>query len=306
MGVRLKSYLLLLGATVIWGIASAVLKFTLDGLSPFNFLSYRFLIAGIFSIIYFLRFKPKLPKNGSMLVLFIYGFIAVPLALGILFHALDRSTVLEFGLIGALGPLMVALGGAVFFREKIEKNERIGISIALIGTLITVFAPVILEGESVRLTGNILLLLFLLADSAGVLMAKKLSKENYDPMTMVNFSFLIGAFTIIPLTLFLNGTEVIHSVVNLELKYHLGVWYMALVSGTLAYLLFIKGEKHIEAGEAGLFFYLHPLFSFPLAVLWLGERITTPFIAGGLVIAIGVFIAEYRPSKKRRIQHKLH
>jgi drug/metabolite transporter (DMT)-like permease len=67
---------------------------------------------------------------------------------------------------------------------------------------------------------------------------------------------------------------------------------MALISGTLAYFLFIRGERSIEAGEAGLFAYLQPLFTVPLAILWLGERVTPAFIIGATIVGIGVYVAE--------------
>ena len=72
---------------------------------------------------------------------------------------------------------------------------------------------------------------------------------------------------------------------------------MAIVSGSLAYYLFNKAQKTIEISEASVFSYLYPLFSAPLAVLWLGESITPVFIIGGIIIAIGVTIAEVK--KKR-------
>jgi drug/metabolite transporter (DMT)-like permease len=73
---------------------------------------------------------------------------------------------------------------------------------------------------------------------------------------------------------------------------------MAFLSGSLAYYLSTKAQKTIEIGDAAIFSHLYPLFSTPLAVLWLGERITPIFIIGGVIIAIGVFLAEYKKSKK--------
>lgn len=72
----------------------------------------------------------------------------------------------------------------------------------------------------------------------------------------------------------------------------MGVLYMALFSGSLAYYLSNKAQKTIEIGEQSLFSYLNPLFSIPLAVFWLGETITPLFIAGSVVVTAGVIIAE--------------
>ena len=72
---------------------------------------------------------------------------------------------------------------------------------------------------------------------------------------------------------------------------------MAIISGTFAFWLSNKAQKSIEIGEQSLFSYLYPLFSLPLAVIWLGEKVTSMHIIGGVIIVIGVAIAEVK--KKR-------
>ena len=78
----------------------------------------------------------------------------------------------------------------------------------------------------------------------------------------------------------------------------MGVWYMALISGSLAYYLYVKAQRSIEVSEAILFNYLQPVFSIPLALFWLGEKITPAFLLGALIIALGVIIAEYKKAYK--------
>mgnify|MGYP001597495960 CR=1 FL=1 len=51
---RLRAYLMLLVVAVIWGIASPVIKYTLGGFDPLTFLTYRFGISSIISIVIFL------------------------------------------------------------------------------------------------------------------------------------------------------------------------------------------------------------------------------------------------------------
>ena len=95
--------------------------------------------------------------------------------------------------------------------------------------------------------------------------------------------------------------DIVTQIVSTPSNYHLGVLYMAIISGTLAFWLFNKAQKSIEIGEQSLFAYLYPIFSLPLAVLWLGEKISTIHIIGGVIIIIGVVIAEI---KKKRYNTK--
>jgi drug/metabolite transporter (DMT)-like permease len=87
----------------------------------------------------------------------------------------------------------------------------------------------------------------------------------------------------------------------MKLQYHAGVWYMAILSGTLAYFLYVRGQKSIEVSEAALFNYLQPIFSIPLAVFWLQESLTPTFVIGAIIIACGVIIAEYKKKYKKSL-----
>ncbi len=296
---RLRAYLYLILVAAIWGAAGPVIKFTLSGIDPFPFLSYRFIIAAIFSIVYFLIKGVKIPKiRQNLRYVIAYGLLAVPIALGALFTGLDKSTVLDLTLISILGPLVVTAGGALFFHDHITSREKIGITIVLIGALINALAPFFQKVADARLTGNFFLLIFLLADTSAVLVAKHSVRHKIRSVTLTNMAFIIGAITLVPITLATHGaTNVISSIITLPFKYHLGVWYMALISGTLAYFLYVRAHRSIEVSEATLFNYLQPLFSVPLAIFWLGEKITPTFVVGAAVITTGLIIAEYKKRK---------
>lgn len=293
---RLKAYLYLVLVAAIWGVAAPVIKFTLQGIAPLPFLAYRFTISAIFSILLIMIFGLKLPKPKQNLpsILF-YGLIAFPVALGVLFLGLEKTTVLDVSLMSLLGPLLITLGGAIFFKDHVTNREKTGIGIVVLGAVFTAISPIVMNHETLRLSGNLLIALFLLTDSLAALMAKQLVRQKIPPLTLTNIGFIVGALTVIPLTAFFHGySETITVITNLPLKYHLGVWYMALLSGTLAYFLYVLGQKSIEVSEAALFRYLLPLFSIPLAVFWLGEKITIYFVVGAILVIIGIVVAEYK------------
>lgn len=303
---RLHAYLYLVLVAAIWGAAAPIIKFTLQGIDPLPFLSYRFFIAAVFSIIFFILKIKRGKKFHQLKAHFpfavVYGLLAVPFTLGLLFIALDNTTVLDMTLIGVLGPLAVTAGGSIFYRDHITHQEKIGISIVMIGAVINSFFPLFKEETGIKLTGNILLLLFLLADTASILMAKKAVRLKIQSANLTNLAFIVAALTMIPLTMYLYGTkDLITAIFNLPFKYHVGVWYMALISGNLAYYLFVRAQRSIEVSEAILFGYLQPLFMIPLAIFWLKESLNASFILGGVIIALGLIIAE---SKKRRYNQR--
>jgi drug/metabolite transporter (DMT)-like permease len=295
---RTKAYLYLLGSTILWGAAVPVIKFTLAGISAIPFLTYRFTIMAVVATIILLITGVQFPKTTrTKIYLFLYGLTSTTIALGILFLSLEKTTVLDLVLIGSISPIVISIIGTMLFHEHITKKERLGISITLVGTFIAIVSP-LLSSDSVRLSGNLLVVLFLIADGSSVIFAKELARARYSQFQATMIGFIIGFITLIPITIFmLPPSELINTVVSLPAKFHLGVWYMALLSGLVAYFLRNRGQQSIEVGEAQLFNYLQPVIAVPLAVLWLGESFTFLFVIGAIIIGSGVFIAEHKKAR---------
>ena len=296
---RIKAYLMLLAVSVIWGVASPVIKYTLTGFAPATFLAYRFGISTIIAIIIAALTGIHIPKNGKVFLLFLlYGFLNSVVALGLLFFGMENTTVLETGLITLAGPLIISTAGVYFLHEHVTKREKLGMGIAMFGTLLTILQPLISNGHSaLKLSGNILVLGYVLATVVTAVLSKELLKKDVNPMSLTNASFIIGFLFFLPVVLRNPNFNLNTEVFNVPLSYHFGVWYMAILSGTLAFYLSNRAQKTIEIGEQSLFAYLYPVFSLPLAVIWLGEKVTTTHIVGGAIIIIGVVIAEIK--KKR-------
>src|SRR3989344_661635 len=223
---RLKAYLMLLAVVVIWGVAGPVIKFTLEGIDPLPFFSYRLAISAVISTIFFLAKIKKGKKfrqlNAHLPLALLYGFLAVPLGLGLLFVALDNTTVLDLTLIGVIGPLIVTAGGSLFFHERITKREKIGIGIVLVGVLLNSLFPII-KSEGIRLTAHILLLLYLMADAGFVLVAQQLSRCKINSANLTNLAFILGAVILIPVTIFSYGFNAfVGQIISLPFKSHLG------------------------------------------------------------------------------------
>lgn len=299
------AYVYLLATSVMWGIASPVIKYTLGGVSPLTFLLYRFFISAVIAIVYLTvnkSFSVKATKQQLPTIL-LYGTLATTISLGALFLGLNSSTVLDLSVITSIIPLLAVIAGAVVYKEYVSSNEKFGAGLAFSGTLIAIIVPVLVGVEQkVQLTGNIFLFIYAATDIAALLLVKRLIKRKVPTGAITNLSFIAGFVTLLPFAFIGDNSirNVITEAINLPLRYHLGVWYMAVMSGSLAYYFRNKAQQTIEVGNVGLFMYLTPIFAVPLATFWLGEKITLPFIFGSILIVIGVFIAETADRKKRR------
>jgi drug/metabolite transporter (DMT)-like permease len=296
---RKRAYIELLIVAVIWGSASPVIKYTLGGFSPAIFLTYRFFISTIIAVFFFIFFRPKFPKDKkTLLFTFLNGFLLTTVGLGLLFLGTDKTSSVDSNLITAMAPITIAIAGVLFLKEHVTKRESIGLLIALTGTFITILGPVLKgQGGFTGLEGNLLVFASIIVGTITAVLSKKVLRGGVDAATSTNLSFVIGFLTLVPFTL----SQIINSrfqiLTSVPFSYHLGVIYMAVLSGTLAYILWHRAEKSIEVSEVGLFAYLYPIFGVPLSFFWLKEKIDIYFIIGCIVIALGVLLAEW---KKRR------
>jgi drug/metabolite transporter (DMT)-like permease len=291
---------MLLAVSLIWGIASPVIKYTLDGFPAPLFLAYRFGISTVLAIIIFAINGIHMPKDPKLIFLVIlYGFLNSVVSLGFLFFGMQDTTVLEAGLITMSEPLLISTAGVYFLHEHITRREKIGMVIAILGTAITIVGPLITNGHSeLKFTGNLMVFGYVITTLLSTIVLKYLLRKDVSPVAMTNVSFIIGFISFMFYLLsYIPFSSLFNQIVNTPNRYHLGVLYMAIVSGTLAFWLFNKAQKSIEIGEQSLFAYLYPVFSLPLAVIWLGEKISFIHIIGGIIIIVGVVIAEIK--KKR-------
>jgi drug/metabolite transporter (DMT)-like permease len=297
---RLRAYLELILVAAIWGVASAVIKFGLSQLTPFVFLTYRFFLTILILLPFYLFSKQKGiggVKNLPLVILI--SVLVTTLNLGLLFLGTNLTTALDQSIISASSPILVVLGGWLLLKEHITKREQLGILITVLGTIIITIQPLLHpSGEMGNVLGNILIFGSNFAWVGYALLTKKALRQNISPFNLTFISFIVGFITCLPLAFIeVKGSNLISPIAKITLSAHFAVLYMAALSGGLAYYLYTKAQKTIETSEASLFIYLQPIFTAPVAYFWLGEKFTSVFIIGSIIVAAGVTLAEI---KKRR------
>ena len=283
---RLKAYGFLLLNAAFWGFAAPIIKFSLDYTTPNLFLLYRFLIATILFLPFYLVYRKKIKTKTKPLLLLSLALLGTPLTLLPLFYGLNLTTSIEGSILEASSPLFIILGGLLFLRERMSLKEWLGFGITLIGTSLLTFEPVITGHSftSISLTGNFLIIISNIIWASFLLIAKK---YKTDTIELTFYSFLIS----IPFFFFLALTE--GSLIPNRLAIP-GIVYMATFGSIVAFWAYTEGQKYIEASEAAIFTYLRPVFALPLALLWLKEPMSPIAIASLIIITFGVFRCQKR------------
>jgi drug/metabolite transporter (DMT)-like permease len=225
------------------------------------------------------------------------GILGSTIQLGLLFWGLNYTTSLDASVIGAIPPVLVAIGAVLFLHEKVNRFQALGLILAFFGSILIVVQPV-LEGQSFfsgSIFGNFLVFLGAVSWAIYVLLTKHELKQKLSPLLLTTNMFFSGLISISLILIFRYRPYAIGSMlIHASLNSHLAVIYMAYLSGALAYYLYQISQKTVSATQANIFLYLSPVFTAPLAYLWLGEPITLTLVIGCGIIALGVLLAELR------------
>ncbi|NOY15157.1 MAG: DMT family transporter [bacterium] len=316
LSARTKAYVYLGITTAIWGVAAVVIKTTLNYLPPVTFLFFRYVLNLIFFLPIFLVWKQKNHiKLHRVITLLALGSL-LSASLLLIFFGFQQTSAIEGTFLSSLSPIFVVVSGALFLKEKITRQEKIGFFITLVGALSITLLPYLdtTVNPLQHLGGNLMTLAYSVIYSVYFIISKYLLNHKHHPMEIVFFTIIGGLIIFWPLSVweqylinaplyhisFLPGKAFIGlyhlgAILNkLPLGAWFGLFYMSIFSTILANWTNIKGLELIEASEATIFTYLQPVVTFPVAFIILGESLPAFFLAGALITALGVYITEKR------------
>jgi drug/metabolite transporter (DMT)-like permease len=295
MSSRAKAYLALTTVAIIWGVALPLVKPSLEYVSPWQFLYFRYLIAAplLLPVLLAYAWRLKLPLK-TYLQITALEILGAPVALSLLYWGLKLTSGLEASLLGATGPIFTVLGGIIFLNERETKREWRGLTISFLGTILLVIEPLFTgKNHSVgfSLAGNWLILVHNLLNTAYLLLAKK-CYQNLPKLFISSLSYPVA------LTCLWLGLVVTHQSTGLAAltipAVALAAGYMALLGSIAALTLLLYGQSLIEVSEASIFTYLNGIVAIPAAWLLLNETPSWPMGLAILLIAAGVILAEKR------------
>lgn len=305
---RLTAYIYMVINTLTWGAALIIVKPALDVTTPYRFLLYRYALAAFLAlpiVIYF--WKKTKPKLKNLIQVGLIELLGTTLTLWILYTGLQKTGGIEASLLNTTQPLFITLIGVSFFREKLEKHERLGLTTAFVGTLFLTLLPVFNHTaslEKITITGNLLVIISLILNGLYYPLTKKYYKR-LPKIFASSLSFYVGLISFALLSLAEAGGSVTNLIgaIQLDLLDTSVVFasaYMAIFGSIIGYTALMKGMEVLEASEASLFNYLQPLVYLSLGKLWLGEGVSTMQILALVIILAGVFAAERLNYKKSR------
>jgi drug/metabolite transporter (DMT)-like permease len=203
--------------------------------------------------------------------------------------ALQTSTAVNATLIGASGPIMTLLVGAIWFGIAVGRHQWFGAALSIVGVL-----WVIARGEPVNLlrlqfdAGDLIMLVATFTWSVYTW----LLRTRRPPLPLSAFLFVqiaLGAAMILPFALVeyaLTGATAAPTARNAA-----ALLYVALLPSLVAYYCWDRGVARAGAVLPMYFVNLTPIFAGVLSWVVLGEAVGWYHLAGGALILSGIHLA---------------
>lgn len=276
----------LIFANIIWGASFPIYKWAIEVVPPFIFIFLRFFI-GAFIILPFILKDYKIRKS-DLIYLILLGIIGVSIQIPLLIFGLQLSPSINAPIIISSGPILLMIAAIFFLNEKIRKKVIAGTLISLLGVLLIILRPVIENGFSGSVMGNLFFFLATICSVIQVLILRKVSTFN-NPLTITFWSFLIGC---VPLSFFAFKELETFNLSLIGTQGILGLIYGIVFAAAIAHILLTYAIKYIKASEIGVFTYIDPIATILVAVPLLNEIITPSYAFAALLVFAGIYVAE--------------
>lgn len=215
------------------------------------------------------------------------GFLAIPLNQGFFLYGLQWTTTGHSALLYCLTPLLVLVLAAWRLGERITLGRTVGILVAF-GGVVLVLLERGLQFEPGQFTGDLLVLIAVVAWAYYTVLGKPLIKK-YGAVLVTARAMTYGTILFLPLGLVALSD---FSPAAVSPKAWLGLLYCAIITSVIAYTLWYWALNYIDAARVAVFNNIQPVVAAFVGWLLLGETISPMFIAGGLLVVVGVLLTE--------------
>jgi len=276
---------------VIGGGNAIAVKQSVAELAPFWSAGARFLAAGLLLVGLVLVTSRAFPSGRSLAGAVAYGAIGFAGAFGFMYPALREVPAGTATVFLALVPLLT------FGLAVVERQERFRLQ-GLIGALIAVAGVVIVFADQLSASVPVVSLLFAITATLFIAQSGILLKwiPRSDPFATNAVAMLAAAGVLLGLSVV--GAE------PLALPATPATWlamvYVVLAGSVVLFGLYLFAIRRWTASGVSYVTLLMPLVTVPLAAALLGETITLAFVAGALVVLLGVYVGAFLTIRPRR------
>jgi len=285
----MKTYVKLWLTALFWAGAFIAGKHVSEHLGSFAIAFLRFGLASLL-LLAMVRWKygalPRLDR-GQVVVVLLLGATGVFAYNAMFFKALSLIEAGRASVVVATSPAFIAIGSAVFFKERLGWVRSLGVVLSVFGAAVVVsrgnLREVLAGGAGL---GEGLILGCVLSWTAYSLIGKTVMR-TLAPLVAVSYSVAIGSLALLVGAC---SEELGRDVGRATALDWLAIVYMAIFATVVGFVWFYEGVREIGPTRASLCINFVPVFAVVLAFLLLGEPLTISLALGTVLVLSGTYL----------------
>lgn len=295
------SWSILFACNFMWAFHFTSIKLTQDQVGPYFTVWAPMLLATILLAPFVVRDFKKGGKKLKDVLIFVQlaALGAFPsqvlMTWGTQYSLASNAAILVLTL-----PVITAVFAFLILKEKMNAARWVSFAIAIIGVALCSTDDIKRADLSSRYAlGNILIFLAILGNAYYNVGCKKIA-EKYTEIEMVFYTYLVMCILLTPLVLYYEP-EMFGKIPEFTTNTWIGMISLTVFHNFLSMVLFFRALKYLDATQVALSNYLITFMGLPIAALWLGEKLNTQAIIGGILVLVSTLILSIVDS---RVQQK--
>lgn len=279
----------LLVMCVVWGFHYVVLKTGVGALPPMLYAALRMsLVAALTAP--FLRWRP-----GRMGLVLLAGLCFGAINYAFLFNGVKHATASAAAIAIELYVPFATIMSIVFLKERVGWRRTLGIALAFVGVAIVALTRD--QSAEARIGLGVMLVAgCALTESFGAILVKRIS--GFRPHELLAWFALVGAVFLWPATLALEP-EALDALARADKAVAFGaVAYSAIAASIFGHTAYYWLLQRLPVSVVAPSTLLTTLLGIAFSIVFLGERLTTPFLIGALMALAGVAVVLFRSVQK--------
>jgi drug/metabolite transporter (DMT)-like permease len=280
---------------IVWGSTYVVTKAAVREIPPLTLAVLRYLIATavLVPIAMARGGLMRLPRPLPVAPLVWMGLTGIAILTVGFNYGLVYGSASQGALVYALGPAAVAVAAVAGLGEALSTRRIAGILLSVAGAALVVASGEVDSAAPRPLLGAFCMLAGVVAWAYYTVIAKRLA--DADQVVVIAWVSIIGTAMLLPLA----AGELLQSPTpRPTLGGWLGTLFLGAVGSAVAYVVYSRVLRELDASLVGTYFTLDPIVGVATAVVFLGEVLRGWQVVGGLIAILGMWLAASSPTSR--------
>lgn len=277
-------------AVFFWSFNVIYARYLSSELTPVQIAFFRWLIA----ILIFLPFSYKqIIKDYKLLIkswrlIVNMALFGIALSNTFVYKAAHTSSAIDMALIGTTGPVFLVLFSWLILKIGVKAKQIFGMILSIIGVLVIITHGNLFALENFKfVSGDFWMLLMAITFGYyGTLQVKR--PKNLPSLSLLPVTILIAVLMLLPFFIYSLYTNPIQDLSNRTIGI---IGYLGVFNSFIAYFCWNTALVKIGSLSTSIIYYFMPILSTIEAYFILNEKIVSGQIYGGLLILLGIILA---------------